>query len=101
MKASMAVLERCILSPLHPHHALTLSCGALGPEAPTSRDEAIHFGASRLSVSCPRRRRMAADPESRVAALENEKRRLLESWQREREKCASQQGTWTKDLCIR
>ena len=61
----------------------------------------LHFGASRLSVSCPRRRRMAADPESRVAALENEKRRLLESWQREREKCASQQGTWTKDLCIR
>lgn len=44
---------------------------------------------------------MAADPEPRVAALENEKRRLLESWQREREKCASQQGTWTKDLCIR
>lgn len=44
---------------------------------------------------------MAADPESRVAALENEKRRLLESWQREREKCASQQGTWTKDSCIR
>lgn len=67
----------------------------------TSRDEAIHFGATRLPVSCPRRRRMAADSESRVAALENEKRRLLESWQREREKCASQQGTWTKDLCIR
>ena len=36
-----------------------------------------------------------ANLEACVASLENEKRKLLESWQRERENCASKQGMWT------
>lgn len=38
--------------------------------------------------------RMGVDLEARVAALEDEKRKLLESWHRERETCASQRGTY-------
>lgn len=39
-----------------------------------------------------------SDLESRVAALENEKRKLLESWQREREANAQKQGMYPLSL---
>lgn len=39
-----------------------------------------------------------SDPEGRVAALESEKRRLLESWQRERAENVRLQGVWTGRL---